>query len=235
MPRYSLTAPASLAPLLPSTQQVWTTPSSWIRTAAFVWDALPFLVVYQALAMMFVPTPEAFHILMDPQGYTGPLPSPEAFMSQLLGYASQLLALGAFVWLGYAAWHVAFEAIQGTTPGKWLVGLRVSPGRPGAPTQDQAGLGWKVALIRFAAAALSWATLNVGHALGWWRKDRAMLHDLLSQTQVVVDHDVVLASWILSPSHHRAACGLALGLIVLVFVLHIVVFAYQVRALAAAV
>lgn len=232
MPRYSLTAPA---PPSPAIGQTWPNPSAWVRTAAFVWDALPFLVIYQLLAVISIPTPEAFHVLMDPQGYSGPLPSPEVFMGQLLGYAFQLLTLGVFVWLGYAAWHLAFEAIQGTTPGKWLVGLRVSHGRPGSPTQDQAGLGWRAPLLRFAASALSWATLNIGHALGWWRKDRAMLHDLVSNTQVIVDHDVVLAGWILSPSHHRAACILAWVIIALVFVLHIVVFAYQVQGLLAGV
>ena len=45
------------------------------------------------------------------------------------------------------------------------------------------------ALLRHAAGALSWLTLNIGHALVLLRPDRRALHDLVAGTAVLQDAD----------------------------------------------
>src|SRR5690606_27647898 len=86
------------------------------------------------------------------------------------------LLLGAL--LG-AAYHALFEASpRQATPGQRLFGLRVV---------DVAGarIDRGRALLRHAAGALSWLTLNIGHALAMLRPDRRALHDLVAGTAVV--------------------------------------------------
>ena len=86
----------------------------------------------------------------------------------------------AFALLG-AGWHALFEAApRQATPGQRLFGLRVVD-------TTGARIGRDRALLRHAAGALSWLTLNVGHALVLLRPDRRALHDLLSGTAVVQD------------------------------------------------
>lgn len=86
--------------------------------------------------------------------------------------------------LGYAslafAWHVAgdLSAWQGS-PGKHWLGLRVEALDGGAPSPKQAAL-------REAGSALSWITLNLGHALALLPPRRQSLHDRLAATRVVV-------------------------------------------------
>jgi len=90
------------------------------------------------------------------------------------------LAQAALVAFGASA--IYFVASEGSawegTPGKRLVGLRVRDMHGGA-----AGIGR--ALARHLAGAISWLTLNLGHAIAGWRRDRRALHDLLAGTQVV--------------------------------------------------
>lgn len=73
---------------------------------------------------------------------------------------------------------VAEGGFHQATWGKRLVGLRVE-------NEDGSDLTWKQAARRFAMGAASWGSLNVGHAMGGFRADRRMLHDLLSRTVVV--------------------------------------------------
>lgn len=84
----------------------------------------------------------------------------------------------AFAVLG-AIFHALFEASpRQATPGQRALGLRVV---------DTAGarIDRGRALLRHAAGALSWLTLNIGHALVLLRPDRRALHDLVAGTVVV--------------------------------------------------
>jgi len=84
----------------------------------------------------------------------------------------------AFALLG-AGYHTLLEAgPRQATPGQRLLGLRVT---------DAAGarIDHARALLRHVAGALSWLTLNIGHALVLLRPDRRALHDLVSGTAVV--------------------------------------------------
>jgi uncharacterized RDD family membrane protein YckC len=88
----------------------------------------------------------------------------------LLGFA----ALGAL-------YHVAFEsAPRQATPGQRALGLRVVDA-------DGTRIGRPRALLRHVAGALSWLTLNIGHALVLLRPDGCALHDLVAGTRVVQD------------------------------------------------
>ncbi|MGH8076289.1 MAG: RDD family protein, partial [Lysobacter sp.] len=93
----------------------------------------------------------------------------------------------AFALLG-AGYHVACECSpwQGSV-GKRLLGLRVC---------DQRGrrLDAGRALLRYLAAALSWATLNVGHLMAANPPTHRALHDRCSGTQVVA-RTVGLPGW----------------------------------------
>jgi uncharacterized RDD family membrane protein YckC len=80
-----------------------------------------------------------------------------------------LIAGVYFVWME-AAPHQA-------SLGKRLMRLRVTD-HAGQPITRARAFG------RFAAASLSWLTLNVGHALAAWTPERRALHDYLAGTRV---------------------------------------------------
>lgn len=67
------------------------------------------------------------------------------------------------------------------TLGKQLLKLRVENMNS---TED---LTLKQATLRILSGSLSWITLNLGHGFAWWRKDRRMLHDVLTSTTVIQD------------------------------------------------
>ena len=97
-------------------------------------------------------------------------------------------ALFALLWpplLGFAAlgalYHVVFEsAPRQATPGQRALDLRVVG-------VDGTRIGHARALLRHVAGALSWLTLNIGHALVLLRPDGRALHDLVAGTRVVQD------------------------------------------------
>lgn len=76
------------------------------------------------------------------------------------------------------AWHVAGDLSPWRgSPGKHWLGLRVEASDGGMPTARQA-------MLREAGSALSWLTLNLGHALALLPPRRQSLHDRLADTQV---------------------------------------------------
>jgi uncharacterized RDD family membrane protein YckC len=97
-------------------------------------------------------------------------------------------ALFAALWpplLGFAVlgaiYQVVFEsAPRQATPGQRALGLRV------VDMADARIPPWR-ALLRHLAGALSWLTLNIGHALVLLRPDGRALHDLVAGTRVVQD------------------------------------------------
>jgi uncharacterized RDD family membrane protein YckC len=80
-------------------------------------------------------------------------------------------------------WHVAGDLSpwQGS-PGKRWLGLRVEALDGGRPAPKQA-------MLREAGSALSWLTLNLGHALALLPPRRQSLHDRIARTRVVVAGD----------------------------------------------
>ncbi|TCT25310.1 RDD family protein [Thermomonas haemolytica] len=106
-----------------------------------------------------------------------------AALGTLLGLPLLLYALLAM------AWALGFEASPWqATPGQRALGLRVT---------DAAGAraGAGRVLLRHLAAGLSWASLNLGHALAAFPPHLA-LHDRLSGTRVLArDGDPRLPAW----------------------------------------
>lgn len=88
--------------------------------------------------------------------------------------------LVAFIAL-FAAWCLAFERSPlRATPGKRVLGMHVATLDGGTPRTGQL-------LLRFAAGALSWLSLNIGHLLAAMPPDHAALHDRMSGTRVLLD------------------------------------------------
>lgn len=97
------------------------------------------------------------------------------------------LAAFAVLWL---AWSVGFESSRWqATPGKRVLGLRVvdAAGHRPAPLRI---------LWRHLCGALSWLTLNLGHAMAALPPAHRSLHDLASATRVErAGADVPLPPW----------------------------------------
>lgn len=82
-----------------------------------------------------------------------------------------------------AAWHIVGECTrwQGS-PGKYALRLQATD-RDGQP------LRWPQAALRHFAGALSWLTLNLGHALAAVAPQKRALHDYIAGTRVLTDDD----------------------------------------------
>lgn len=93
-----------------------------------------------------------------------------------LAHAAGILGLWVGLWWCYFAvgW-----GLLGSTPGKWLLGLRIVDHRGRWP------IGLSRAFLRLAAYSVSSVTLGMGHLLVILRHDRRALHDLLAGTWVV--------------------------------------------------
>ena len=79
------------------------------------------------------------------------------------------------------AWHVAGDLSRWRgSPGKHWLGLRVETLDGSAPAPLQA-------MLREAGSALSWLTLNLGHALAFVPPRRQSLHDRVARTRVVAN------------------------------------------------
>lgn len=98
----------------------------------------------------------------------------------LAGSVTGLVALPTLVFaLLSLPWFAAFEgSARQATPGKRLLGLRVIDDDGMAPGPARAAL-------RQAAGALSWLSLNIGHALAGLPPRHQALHDRIAGTRVV--------------------------------------------------
>lgn len=121
------------------------------------------------------------------------------------------IEVGLIIWVLYAGYHIVFETLFQTTPGKYLVGLKVID-------SNQKFLDWRKSWFRFLASSLSWITLNIGHILIHYRQDKASLHDLLTQTQVIEDTKIRFWDFPkLSSQNHHIAMILGLSIQILIF------------------
>lgn len=102
-----------------------------------------------------------------------------ASIDQLQAALTRLLILPLLFYAVLAGlWSVGFEASAWqATPGKRALGLVVT-------TAHGDRLSRRQALLRFAAAGVSWLTLNLGHAMAAFAPHLA-LHDRLSHSRVL--------------------------------------------------
>lgn len=82
------------------------------------------------------------------------------------------VVFAAIYWIGFEAsrWQA--------TPGKRALHLRTT-------NFDGERLAWPRAILRHVAGALSWITLNLGHALAAWTPQKRALHDYVAGTRVL--------------------------------------------------
>lgn len=169
---------------LPVLALSWRTLQANAATLAGAWNTLVEVVAGRMAAAIMAAVPGA---TPDPGALLGVarasmrdpalLAASEALQSALLALAAPPLA--AFVAL-FLLWCVGFERSRlRATPGKRALGLQVVSAGGG-----HAATG--ALLLRFAAGALSWLSLNVGHALAAVPPDHAALHDRISRTRVVL-------------------------------------------------
>jgi uncharacterized RDD family membrane protein YckC len=120
------------------------------------------------------PAPMLAHALMhDPALQAAAARTQDALWALFMPWTLAYAAL-AF------AWHVAGDLSRWqASPGKRAFGLRVQALDGGAPTARQA-------ILREAGSALSWLTLNLGHALALVPPRRQSLHDRIAGTRVVL-------------------------------------------------
>lgn len=117
-------------------------------------------------------------------------PAAMAAIGQLQLALLKLVGLPALVFALLAlAWHAGFEQTRWqASPGKRALGLRVTDETGGKP-----GLARSVG--RHLAGALSWITLNLGHAMAALPPRHVALHDLPSGTRVVIHGDRRWPAW----------------------------------------
>ena len=174
---------------------VWRRYAAWSLDAACVAAlALPLAwpKMREALSALHASFLALSDLLMQRLGDAfGAPPDPAALATRLLADPAVRAAAeamqAALAWLllapllAYAAlalaWHVGFQATRGqASPGQRALGLWVA-------RADGSRAGWPRLVLRQLATALSWLTLNLGHALALLPPHRA-LHDVLSGTSV---------------------------------------------------
>ncbi len=154
----------------------------WKRYVAYFID---FMLVSTALNIVSTPILMAMLLRedsalfdlarLDATGLVTPDQAIAALLPMLL-WTSLASIVGYVVIAG--AYFIGMEAsARQATLGKQLLGLKVTALDGGRP-----GTGRVVG--RFFAAGLSWLTLNVGHALAAWTRERRALHDYFAGTRV---------------------------------------------------
>jgi uncharacterized RDD family membrane protein YckC len=105
---------------------------------------------------------------------------PVAMLADLQGMLWRSLAFGTIAYVLLAAPYFVLQeaSVHQASLGKRLVGIVVTDGDGHRLTRGRA-------LARFAAASLSWLTLNAGHALAAWTPSKRALHDFLADTRVL--------------------------------------------------
>ncbi len=109
----------------------------------------------------------------------GVIPDPSLMMAQMASALLQALEFSVTATVLIAAvYFIGMECSpRQATLGKRLVGIKVTDRRG-------ARIGPARAAARFAAGALSWLTLNLGHALAAWTPEKRALHDYVADTYV---------------------------------------------------
>jgi uncharacterized RDD family membrane protein YckC len=156
----------------------------WKRYVAYFIDFLLVNLVLELLGIVFFHGSDALgmgqlrSVMARLQGPEG-LQNPTAALMQagaLLGRATVLLTF-VYAAVGGAYFVLCESSPWQATLGKRLIGIKVT-------TLDGSRINAARAVGRFLAAALSWLTMNIGHALAAWTPERRALHDMIAGTRV---------------------------------------------------
>lgn len=136
-----------------------------------------------------------------------------ARFDELAGLLTRATLLATATIMAIAAvWFIGFEASRRqATPGKALLGLRVTDLAGAAPGRGRVAL-------RFVAGVPSWLLLHLGHAMAAWTREKRALHDLVAGTRVELRDgvDPRLPRWARAWLLLQAAAFFGLSAIVLV-------------------
>ncbi|HPF74448.1 MAG: RDD family protein [Lysobacteraceae bacterium] len=186
----------------------------WKRYAAYFIDWLLLSVASNLLltpvSLLYMPRLKA---LMPSAQQLPPLDLLSLLWSNFL-WPLTLWSIAAWVLLAFPYFTILESSKSRGSLGKQALGIVVADQR-GRPIR------FGQASLRFFMTAFSWLTLNLGHAMAAWRRDKRALHDLLAGTTVLnrdPEHPEmpVWAKWMV---------GLQLGLVVLFTLLMAVVVA----------
>ena len=157
----------------------------WKRYVAYFIDLMLLYVLIELLGALILPDaggPQLSQLIAmrqsmgDPQALSQQL-QPMLEHTQTLLWQSLLFSTAAYVVLGGLYFALMESSTWQATLGKRLVGIKVTD-------IEVRRIGLGRASARFLAAALSWLTLNLGHALAAWTPQRRALHDYVAGTRV---------------------------------------------------
>lgn len=157
----------------------------WKRYVAYFIDFLLVYVLIEALSAIYFSGAGADELAQAKDLLSalflaqGPVRDPQALVAPM---ADLLRSTAWFSTLAYllvaGSYFILSEASAAqATVGKRLLGIKVTD-------RDGRRIGVGRSAARFLAAALSWLTLNLGHALAAWTPERRALHDFLAGTRV---------------------------------------------------
>lgn len=159
----------------------------WKRYVAYFVDVVVLYIGVHALSLLYFavaggPDLEQLRALLLAQARGEAMTEdPFELLQQLLAMMTQAVVVSSVLYIVLAgAYFIWFEASPAQASlGKQALGLKVTDGRGQRLSVGRA-------FARFFAAALSWATLNLGHALAAWTRDGRALHDFVADTRVVI-------------------------------------------------
>jgi uncharacterized RDD family membrane protein YckC len=153
----------------------WTTVANALATLHRAWRQLQEVAaarMAEALSQVSDPVGLVSQLLRDPALHAAATTAESAVYGVLLPPLLVFAVLAALYWIGFerSAWQA--------TPGKRALALQVT---------DMEGhrLDSARAAMRHVAGALSWLTLNLGHALAAVPPHKRALHDYIAGTHVV--------------------------------------------------
>ena len=161
----------------------WRREVAWLLDALLLTAAMHLLLAVPLMLLGLGTLPSLWPLLADVQS-TIDSGDPALLWEQLhvlLGWLALVLAIAT---AAYAVLGWLYFALLESSPWQATLGKRAL----GVVVTDAAGtrLRFGRASARFFAASLSWATLNLGHALAGWRRDGRALHDLVAGTRVLL-------------------------------------------------
>lgn len=176
----------------------------WQRELAWLIDATLLGVASQVLLLVWMALPLPWPVALEAAALralleqalvlvTDPLAPPAALAAMLHALLRVLGWTTALATLAYALLALPYFVLMESGPMRASIGKQVLGLVAGDPGGRPLGRGRAIA--RHLASALSWATLNLGHALAAWTPTRRALHDRLTGTGVFAEAALPRWAW----------------------------------------
>ncbi len=157
----------------------------WKRYVAYFIDIVLVYLALELLSRLFFSAPGAGDmqqlraILTAVQNQQELSPDQTALLTHAVASLSSMLVFSglAYVVIAGAYFALCESSRWQATLGKRLLGIKVVDA-------DGKRIGFGRAVGRFFAAGLSWLSMNIGHAMVAWTRERRALHDYVADTRV---------------------------------------------------